>query len=111
MPLALHKLDHDEVPNHRHRPLEARKRDIVFRVKQAVNLGTARLDQRGHLVFRYFLFLHGFGELPRDDLLEKVINAGTPFHQRKRKHRRKLTFQHFISFASFFLENILYNHK
>src|SRR5664280_240648 len=85
----LHQLDRYTQPDHRSRPLQAAERNVVFRIQDTVNLGAARLEQRRHLVLGDFL--HGLGELPRDDLfdrlrlrlfedallLEEVIKAGT----------------------------------
>src|ERR1035437_6251032 len=87
----LHQLDRYPQPDHRSRPLQAAERNVVFRIQDTVNLGAARLEQRRHLVLGDFLFLHGLGELPRDDLFdrlrlrlfedallfEEVIKAGT----------------------------------
>jgi hypothetical protein len=87
----LHKLDRDPSAHHGRSPLEARQRDVISCIQQPVNLRAARLQQRGHAVLRYFLFLHRLGELPRDHLFDRlclrlfedpllfqeVINAGT----------------------------------
>src|SRR5207244_5384254 len=89
--ISRHQFDHDAATDHRRRPLQTTKRNVVLRIKQTVNLGAARLEQRGHLVLGDFLFLHGLGKLRRDDLLdslrlclfedalllEEVINART----------------------------------
>src|ERR1035437_9969682 len=68
----LHQRDRDAAPYYCRRPLQARQRDIVFRIKQPVNLRAARLEQHGHLLLRNFPFLHGLRELPRDDLLDRL---------------------------------------
>jgi hypothetical protein len=70
--VPLHQLDCNAPSDHHSRPLQAPERDVVFRIKDAVNLGTARLEQRCQLVLGYFLLLHGFGELPRDDLFDRL---------------------------------------
>ena len=69
---ALHKLNRDPAADHGRGALEARQRDVVLCVQQPVNLRAARLQQRGHAVLRYFLLLHGLGELPGDDLLDRL---------------------------------------
>ena len=69
---VLPQLNGDAPPNDRRCPLQAAERDVVFRVKQAVHLGPARLEQCGHLVLRDFPRLHGFGKLPCDDLLDRL---------------------------------------
>src|ERR1017187_5766168 len=45
---------------------------VVFWVEEAVNLGAACFEQRGHAHLGYFLRPHGLGELPRDDLLDRL---------------------------------------
>src|SRR6185295_20079118 len=60
----LHQLDRYPSPHHCSGPLQAAERNVVFRIKDTINLAAARLEERRHLVLGDFLFLHGFGELP-----------------------------------------------
>src|SRR6266478_2879800 len=66
------QLDHHPPSDHGGRPLQAGKRDVVVRIKEPVNLGAAGLEQWRHLIFGYFLFLHGLVELPSDDFLDRL---------------------------------------
>src|SRR6267143_5908391 len=66
------QLDGDSASDHGRRTLQAGKGDIVFRAEEAVNLGAACLEQFGHPIFGNFAFPHGFVELPRDDLLDRL---------------------------------------
>ena len=89
--VTLHQLDRDSPPYHGRRSLKARQRDVVFCTEEPVNLRAARLQQRGHSLLRDFRLLHGLGELPGYDFLdrlrlrllknafpfEEVIDAGT----------------------------------
>jgi hypothetical protein len=68
----LYKLDCDAATDNRGGSLEAGERDIVLRIEQPVNLGAACLEQRSHARLRYFLCSHGLGELPRDDLFDRL---------------------------------------
>ncbi len=45
-------------------PLQAGRSDIVSRMKQAVDLSSACLEQSDHFILGDFLFLHGLVELP-----------------------------------------------
>src|SRR6266446_966481 len=66
------QLDHHPASNHGRRPLQAGKSDVVFGIKEPVHLGAAGLEQGSHLIFGYFLFLHGLVELPCDDFLDRL---------------------------------------
>src|SRR5260370_28793714 len=66
------QLDHHPPSDHRGCPLQAGKGNVAFRIQEPVNLGAAGLEQRGHFIFGYFLFLHGLFELPGDDLLDRL---------------------------------------
>src|SRR5260370_24803 len=66
------QLDHHPPSYYRRRPLQAGKRDVAFWIEEPVNLGAACLEQRSHLIFGYFLSLHGLVELPRDNLLDRL---------------------------------------
>jgi hypothetical protein len=68
----LYEFDRDAPSNDRRSTLQGRQSNVVFRVKETVNLGAAGFEQRGHLVFGDFLFLHGLRELPRNDLLGRL---------------------------------------
>src|ERR1035437_9435966 len=69
---SLYQLDRYPAPNHCRCPLQAGERDVVSRIKNTVNLCPARFEQRCHARLGYFLFLHGLGELPRDDFLNRL---------------------------------------
>jgi len=45
---------------------------VIFTEKVPVNLGAAGLEQCGHLIFGYFMFLHGLVELPGDEFLDRL---------------------------------------
>src|SRR6266571_5703265 len=70
--ISSNQLDHHAPSDHGRRALQAGKRDVAFRTKQAVNLRAAGLEQFGHLVFGYFPFPHGRVELPRHDFLDRL---------------------------------------
>jgi hypothetical protein len=52
--------------------LQAAERKVVLRIKDTVNLGAARLQQLCQLVLGDFLFLRCLGELPRNDLFDRL---------------------------------------
>ena len=68
----LHELNRDAAAYHRGCSLQTRQRDVVLRAEEPVNLRAARLQQRGHFVLRNFFLLHGLGELPRRDFLDRL---------------------------------------
>src|SRR5258708_37200912 len=64
------QLNHHSLPHQRRRPLQTRQRDIAFRIKNAIDLGAARLPQHRHARLGNLFLLHRPSQLPRNDLLD-----------------------------------------
>jgi hypothetical protein len=66
------QFDHHAAADHGRGALQAGKRDVIFRIEEAVDLRAAGLEHRSHAIFGDFLFLHGLFELPGDDLFDRL---------------------------------------
>src|SRR5207237_6890313 len=71
-PKHSNQFDHHPMSNQRRRPLQARQRDVVLRVENAVDLGAAGLEQCRHARLRNLFLLHGLGELPGHNFLDRL---------------------------------------
>src|SRR6185312_10597362 len=67
-----HELQPDPPPHEGCRTLQARKRNITLRVEQAVDLRPAGLKELREACLGDLLLLHGFLELPRDNLFDRL---------------------------------------
>ena len=70
--MILHKLHCHPPADDSRGSLLAGQRDVVLRVQQTIHLGTACLEQHGHLFLGKLLLLHGLGKLPLHHLLDRL---------------------------------------
>jgi len=70
--LHLHKLDRDSAPDHGRGPFQTRQRDVVLASSSRSTCVRLVLSIVAMRFFDILLFLHGLGELPGDDLFNRL---------------------------------------